>query len=225
MKAFDAHRRAGRGDPQHAAALAAQAGGDRDHAASTRRCRRSEGDSRRCWRDEKRRWKAIAGEMEEMRKKFGGGAARQAPHRARRGARRSSRCAGGLIEREPITVHPARTRAGSARCKGQVADAGELKYKEGDRLRLLVRCRDHRPALPVRHQRPRLHAQAADTAARPRRRRAGAPAGRYDQRGRRRRRCCVTRRGQTLLSRPAPGAASSCRRTRCWPRSAPASRC
>ena len=90
-------------------------------------------------KDESQRWDHIAGELEETRKKFGSGPL---------GDRRSVFAEAGpvidiapeaFMEREPITV--ILTDKGWIRAvKGQVADPGELKFKEGDRLRLLVPC-------------------------------------------------------------------------------------
>ena len=48
MRALQADRHPGRGDPEHAAAVAAQARGDGDPARSTRRCRRNARTCRRC---------------------------------------------------------------------------------------------------------------------------------------------------------------------------------
>ena len=90
-------------------------------------------------KDEALRWDHIAGELEETRRKFGAGPL---------GDRRSVFAEAGpvidvtpeaFMEREPITV--ILTDKGWIRAvKGQVADPRELKFKEGDRLRLLVPC-------------------------------------------------------------------------------------
>jgi topoisomerase-4 subunit A len=89
--------------------------------------------------DEKRRWQHIAGELEETRKKFAAGAL---------GGRRTvfaeagpliEAAAEAFIEREPITVILS-DKGWIRAVKGQGADPAELKFKEGDRLRLLVAC-------------------------------------------------------------------------------------
>ena len=67
MKALQAHRRAGRGHPQHAAAQLAQARGDGDQRASTRACARSGTSSRRCSAPTTEQWKTIADEIKEIR--------------------------------------------------------------------------------------------------------------------------------------------------------------
>jgi topoisomerase-4 subunit A len=89
--------------------------------------------------DEKMRWRRIGGELEETRQKFGAGAL---------GARRTEIGAAppavevtseAFVEREPITI--ILSDKGWVRAvKGHLADATELKFKEGDRLRLLVPC-------------------------------------------------------------------------------------
>lgn len=85
------------------------------------------------------RWDHIAGELEETRKKFGAGPL---------GDRRSLFAAAGpvidvtpeaLMEREPITVILS-DKGWIRAVKGQIADPREIKFKEGDRLRLLVAC-------------------------------------------------------------------------------------
>jgi topoisomerase IV subunit A len=90
-------------------------------------------------KDEKMRWDRIAEELEETRKKFGDG---------RLGSRRTVLEAApvaveikaeAFVEREPITV--VLSEKGWVRAlRGHLADGAELKFKEGDRLRLLVTC-------------------------------------------------------------------------------------
>jgi topoisomerase-4 subunit A len=85
------------------------------------------------------RWQRIVTELEETRAKFGGGAL---------GTRRTVLAAAApvvevsaeaFVEREPITV--ILSQKGWIRAvRGHLADGGELKFKEGDRLRLLVPC-------------------------------------------------------------------------------------
>jgi topoisomerase-4 subunit A len=89
--------------------------------------------------DATRRWDHIAGELEETRRKFGTGPL---------GDRRSMFAEAGpvidvtpeaFMEREPITVILS-DKGWIRAVKGQVADPRELKFKEGDRLRLVVPC-------------------------------------------------------------------------------------
>ncbi|CAH2604495.1 DNA topoisomerase 4 subunit A [Rhodovastum atsumiense] len=88
---------------------------------------------------EKLRWERIAGELESMREKFGGGAL---------GTRRSvfgdvtavaEVAPEAFIEREAITVILS-DKGWIRAVRGQVADPADLRFKEGDRLRLLVPC-------------------------------------------------------------------------------------
>ena len=90
-------------------------------------------------KDPARRWRKIEGELAAVRDKFGEGAL---------GARRTvlgqvplavDVNADNLIEREPITV--VLSDKGWIRAvKGHLAEGTELKFKEGDKLRLLVPC-------------------------------------------------------------------------------------
>jgi topoisomerase-4 subunit A len=90
-------------------------------------------------RDEQRRWNRIAAELEEIRKTFGSGAL---------GARRTllesapatlDVAPEEFVEREPITA--ILSEKGWIRAvRGHLADGGELRFKEGDRLRFLVPC-------------------------------------------------------------------------------------
>ncbi len=85
------------------------------------------------------RWKRIAAELAEVREKFGSGAL---------GARRTvlgrvpdaiEVDADQLIEKEPITV--VLSEKGWIRAlRGHLADGTELKFKDGDTLRLLLPC-------------------------------------------------------------------------------------
>ena len=89
---------------------------------------------------ETQRWRRIAAEIEETRRKFGAG---------RLGDRRTVMSAApppapelrheAFMEREPITA--LLSQKGWLRAiKGHVADAGEQKFKEGDGPRLLLAC-------------------------------------------------------------------------------------
>jgi topoisomerase-4 subunit A len=90
-------------------------------------------------KDASRRWRKIESELAAVRDKFGQGAL---------GARRTVMGqvplaievdTDSLIEREPITV--VLSDKGWIRAvKGHVADSAELKFKEGDKPRLLVPC-------------------------------------------------------------------------------------
>ena len=124
-------------------------------------------------KDDTLRWDRIAEELEETRKKFGSGAL---------GARRTELGAApamvevaseAFVEREPITVILS-DKGWIRAVRGHIGEDAELRFKEGDRLKRLVQLPDHRPADAVRHQWPRLHAEGGRSAARPRRRPAGA---------------------------------------------------
>ena len=90
-------------------------------------------------KDDSLRWDRIAGELEETRQKFGDGAL---------GARRTEIGAApapleiethAFIEREPITV--VLSEKGWIRAaRGHLTDGADLKFKEGDRLKLLLPC-------------------------------------------------------------------------------------
>jgi len=107
----------------------------REHKSLSKEQREVEG----LLKDAARRWRKIEGELAAVREQFGQGAL---------GARRTvlgevplavEVNADSLIEREPITV--VLSDKGWIRAvKGHVADGAELKFKEGDKLRLLVPC-------------------------------------------------------------------------------------
>ena len=107
----------------------------REHKALSKEQREVEG----LLKDAARRWRKIEGELAVVRDKFGEGAL---------GARRTvlgqaplvvEVNADSLIEREPITV--VLSDKGWIRAmKGHLAEGAELKFKEGDKLRLLVPC-------------------------------------------------------------------------------------
>ncbi len=107
----------------------------REHRALSKEQREVEG----LLKDAARRWRKIEGELAAVRDKFGEGAL---------GARRTvlgqapqviEVNADSLIEREPITV--VLSDKGWLRAvKGHLAEDAELKFKEGDKLRLLVPC-------------------------------------------------------------------------------------
>ena len=88
---------------------------------------------------EELRWKKIGEELEETAKKFGAGklGARRTELGAPPAALEISNDA--FVEREPITV--VLSEKGWIRAvKGHVSDAAELKFKESDRLKLLLLC-------------------------------------------------------------------------------------
>ncbi len=107
----------------------------REHKALSKEQREVEG----LLKDAARRWRKIEGELAAVRDRFGEGAL---------GARRTvlgqaplavEVNADSLIEREPITV--VLSDKGWLRAvKGHLAEGAELKFKEGDKLRLLVPC-------------------------------------------------------------------------------------
>jgi topoisomerase IV subunit A len=88
---------------------------------------------------EKLRWAKITEELEETRKKFGSG---------KLGARRTELgdvpvvlefSNEAFVEREPITVILS-DKGWVRTVKGHIADGSDLKFKEGDRLKLLLTC-------------------------------------------------------------------------------------
>jgi len=107
----------------------------REHKALSKEQREVEG----LLKDAARRWRKIEGELAAVRDKFGEGML---------GTRRTvlgqvplavDVSADSLIEREPITV--VLSDKGWIRAlKGHLAEGAELKFKEGDKLRLLVPC-------------------------------------------------------------------------------------
>ena len=107
----------------------------KEHKALTREAR----EISALLKDEGRRWTRIAEELAQVQAKFGAGAL---------GARRTvlgdvppavEVNADHLIEREPITVILS-AKGWIRAARGHLADGGELKFKEGDKLALLVPC-------------------------------------------------------------------------------------
>ncbi|GAC1479078.1 MAG: DNA topoisomerase IV subunit A [Acetobacteraceae bacterium] len=107
----------------------------KEHKALTREAR----DLQLLLKDEGKRWTRIADELGEVRAKFGAG-----PLGARRTVIADAPAsveidAERFIEREPITV--ILSQKGWIRAvRGHVAESAELKFKEGDSLRLAVPC-------------------------------------------------------------------------------------
>jgi topoisomerase-4 subunit A len=96
-------------------------------------------DLRTLLKDEKLRWVRIGEELEDTHKKFGSGPL--GDRRTELGAAPAAVEVNfeALVEREPITV--ILSEKGWIRAiKGSVADPAELKFKEGDKLRLLLPC-------------------------------------------------------------------------------------
>ena len=134
--------------------------------------------------DEAGRWRVIAGELRETRRKFGGPDAL--------GTRRTDFDAApaaevipleAMIEREPVTVIC--SEKGWIRViGGHAAEPAELKYKEGDRGRFLLRAETTDKLIRLRHQRACVHARGRQAGARARPWRAGAPDDRAVEPGR-----------------------------------------
>jgi topoisomerase-4 subunit A len=107
----------------------------REHKALSK----ERGETQTLLKDEKRRWDRIAGELEEMRRKFGGGALGTRRTELGEAVAVAEVAPEAYIEREPITV--ILSEKGWIRAvRGHLADASDQKFKDGDRLRLLVRC-------------------------------------------------------------------------------------
>ena len=128
-----------------------------------------------------------------------------------------------FVEREPITV--ILSEKGWIRAvKGSVADPDELKFKEGDKLRLLLPCQTTDRLTLLATNGKAFTLKAADL---PRGRGDGQPVrllaeltNEDDIAA-----LFVAVEGTRTWSPPTPAAASSCRRRNCWRRSGPASRC
>ena len=171
-------------------------------------------------RDQSRRWTHLASEIEEVRARFA------------TSARRTLICSApaeiavateALVEREAVTV--ILSEKGWIRAvKGSVTDPAELRFKEGDRLKLLVAC-ETTDRLSLFATNGRAYTlKAADI---PRGRGDGEPVrllvelGNADD--------VITlflaARARASSSPAAPAAASSSAPKTCWPKNAPAARC
>jgi topoisomerase-4 subunit A len=187
-------RGAGRGDPQHAPAQPAAAGG----TGASARARRADGGTRRSRRPAGRRnvqWERIASELREVRQKFG--------KKSEGGARRTQFAEAGeveevpleaMIDREPVTVVCSTMGWIRAMKRPYRSDAGaEISRRRHGPFR--VPCRDDGQA-PARRAQGRVYTLLGlRTAGWARHGRARAPHGRPAQRGRDRR-----------AVRPPPGA-------------------
>ena len=222
---FAADRRAGRGDPQHAAAQPAQARGDGDPHRAGRADRWSGPGWRRSSRTRGRSGRAsprscarCARPSARMRR-----AARGGPRSTtRRRWRRSSYEA--MIEREPVTV--VCSEMGWIRAmKGHLAPDAEHQVQGRRRAAVLPARGDDRPAAAVRLERADVHAGLRRAARRARHGRAGAADDRPAQRGADAG-ALRARAGRAAAGGLARrGTASSCPRTRRWRRPGPGGRC
>ncbi|HTZ69951.1 MAG TPA: DNA topoisomerase IV subunit A [Acetobacteraceae bacterium] len=90
-------------------------------------------------KDEKLRWETIAGEIEQTREKFGGGALGKRRTEISGPPAAVDFTALTQVEREPMTV--ILSQQGWVRAvRGHIADGEGQKFKEGDSLRLLLPC-------------------------------------------------------------------------------------
>ena len=112
---LQAHRPAGRGDPQHAPARAAPAGRVRDQGRAQEALGRAQGPARRCSKDEELQWGKIADEIQETKRKFGGKTALGRRRTELADAPADGRaCRSRISSSASRSPSSARTRAGSA---------------------------------------------------------------------------------------------------------------
>ena len=148
-------------------------------------------------RSEKAQWKTIAGQIREVREKFG---AKTPLGKRRTGfaeapAHDEAAIEEALVEREPITVVV--SEKGWIRAlRGQVADLSELGVQGRRCAENRFLRRDHVEASRLRHQRPLLHHRGGKTAGRPRPWRADPAVHRSGAGGRRDRGVPSRRRAQ-----------------------------
>ena len=86
-----------------------------------------------------KRWQRIATELEAMRAKFGGGALGTRRTRLAEAPTEVAIATEAFVEREPITVILS-DKGWIRAMKGHLAPDADLKFKDGDRLRLMVTC-------------------------------------------------------------------------------------
>ena len=125
-------------------------------------------------RSEKAQWKTIAGQIREVRDRFGPKTplGKRRTSFAEAPAHDEAAIEEALVEREPITVVV--SEKGWIRAlRGQVADLSSLAFKADDASQARLLCRDHVEASGLRHQRPLLHHRGGEAAGRPRPWRAG----------------------------------------------------
>ena len=139
MRAVQADGYAGRGDPEHAAALAAPARGDGDPQGAQVAGQGAQGDPGAA--------EGRDAALGAHRRGTGGDAARNSA-RVRWATRRTELgdapavvevASDAFVEREPITVILS-DKGWIRAVKGHIADDAELRFKEGDRLKRLVHC-------------------------------------------------------------------------------------
>ena len=148
-------------------------------------------------RSEKAQWKTIAGQIREVREKFGPKTplGKRRTSFAEAPAHDEAAIEEALVEREPITVVV--SEKGWIRAlRGQVADLSSLVVQGGRRARPRVLCRDDIEDPGLRHQRALLHHRCRKAARRARPRRAGAAVHRTRAAGRDRRRVPLSGRPQ-----------------------------
>ena len=226
MKAFKLTRRAGRGHPQYAAALVAQARGDGDQARARQILSKERKELKALLASKDKQWKTIADEIKALKDQFG--------QKTALGKRRTSfaeapegvetELAEAMIEKEPVTI--VLSEKGWIRAIKGPSDRYRRPRLQGRRpAEARGQGADHRHAAAVRHQWPVLFARRRQAAGGQGPRRAVPPDDRYRGGGRRGRAVRCTSRAASCSS-PRPAAtASSCRRTRSSPRRARASRC
>ena len=96
-------------------------------------------DLRALLADISKRWQRISTELEAMRAKFGGGALGTRRTRLAEAPTEVAIATEAFVEREPITVILS-DKGWIRAMKGHLAPDADLKFKDGDRLRLMVTC-------------------------------------------------------------------------------------
>ena len=150
-------------------------------------------------------------EMEETREQIRLRPAGRSPHRLGVAPAAVEVTSEAFIEREPITVILSEKGWIRAVQRRDLADPGELKFKEGDKLRLLLPCETTDRLMLFATNGRAFTLKAGDL---PRGRgdgQAGAAAGGAGERGRRRRAVRAARGQRAIWSPPAPGAGFWCK--------------
>ncbi len=96
-------------------------------------------DLRALLADISKRWQRISTELEAMRAKFGGGLLGTRRTRLAEAPTEVAIATEAFVEREPITVILS-DKGWIRAMKGHLAPDADLKFKDGDRLRLMVTC-------------------------------------------------------------------------------------